>query len=203
MSAIIGTLYFLGDGAVSPTPHQHQRKNQADGSCSSTMRMKLLLALIFASLLSPGHSFQCTQTYHSLCGSSSRSCSPSIQRRPHQNCHPLLVPTAKRKFQQNIVKHGQPHPCKHVMSSTQLSMCQLMGMNCAALTDFTFSFRGFARRGGDTDVHSHGWGLCFYDGRGLRAFHDPDPACESLLAEFLQTHPVKTLNMVSHIRYVF
>ena len=33
-----------------------------------------------------------------------------------------------------------------------------MGMNCAALTDFTFSFRGFARRGGDTDVHSHGWG---------------------------------------------
>ncbi|KAL7544671.1 hypothetical protein ACHAWF_008038 [Thalassiosira exigua] len=71
-------------------------------------------------------------------------------------------------------------------------MCQLMGMNCAALTDFTFSFRGFARRGGDTDVHSHGWGLCFYEGRGVRAFHDPDPASESRLAEFLQTYPVKT-----------
>lgn len=80
-------------------------------------------------------------------------------------------------------------------------MCQLLGMNCAALTDFTFSFRGFARRGGDTDVHSHGWGLCFYEGRGLRAFHDPLPAAESLLAEFLQSHPVKTYNMVSHIRY--
>jgi len=80
-------------------------------------------------------------------------------------------------------------------------MCQLLGMNCAELTDFTFSFRGFARRGGATDVHSHGWGLCFYDGRGLRAFHDPDPAAESMLAEFLQNHPVKTLNMVSHIRY--
>mmetsp|Transcript_7115 Transcript_7115/g.15697 ORF Transcript_7115/g.15697 Transcript_7115/m.15697 type:complete len:425 (+) Transcript_7115:52-1326(+) len=100
------------------------------------------------------------------------------------------MPTAKRKWQR------RQHP-----SSTQLSMCQLMGMNCAALTDFTFSFRGFARRGGATDVHSHGWGLCFYDGRGLRAFHDPDPAAESLLAEFLQTHPVKTFNMVSHIRY--
>lgn len=80
-------------------------------------------------------------------------------------------------------------------------MCQLMGMNCAALTDFTFSFRGFARRGGDTDVHSHGWGLCFYDGKGIRAFHDSEPAADSLLAEFLQTHPVKTFNMVSHIRY--
>ena len=76
-----------------------------------------------------------------------------------------------------------------------------MGMNCAGLTDFTFSFRGFARRGGDTDVHSHGWGLCFYDGKGIRAFHDSEPAAESLLAEFLQTHPVKTFNMVSHIRY--
>jgi predicted glutamine amidotransferase len=74
-------------------------------------------------------------------------------------------------------------------------------MNCAALTDFNFSFRGFARRGGDTDIHSHGWGLCFYDGRGLRAFHDREAAAESLLAEFLQMHPVKTLNMVAHIRY--
>ena len=83
------------------------------------------------------------------------------------------------------------------ISCTQLSMCQLMGMNCAALTDFTFSFRGFAMRGGATDVHSHGWGLCFYDGRGLRAFHDSDPASDSLLADFLQQNPVKTLNMVS------
>ena len=30
---------------------------------------------------------------------------------------------------------------------------------------------------------------------------DPDPAAESLLAEFLQQNPVKTFNMVSHIRY--
>ena len=88
------------------------------------------------------------------------------------------------------------------ISCTQLSMCQLMGMNCAALTDFTFSFRGFAMRGGNTDVHSHGWGLCFYDGRGLRAFHDSDPAADSLLADFLQQNPVKTLNMVSREYYM-
>lgn len=97
------------------------------------------------------------------------------------------------------IGHSQRHASRQ--HRTPLSMCQLLGMNCAALTDFTFSFRGFARRGGDTDVHRHGWGLCFYDGRGLRAFHDPLPAAESLLAVFLQSHPIKTFNMVSHIRY--
>ncbi|KAL7477983.1 hypothetical protein ACHAW6_003772 [Cyclotella cf. meneghiniana] len=89
----------------------------------------------------------------------------------------------------------------HKASLTKLQMCQLMGINAAALTDFRFSFRGFARRGGDTDIHSHGWGMAFYDGRGIRAFHDPDPAADSLLAEFLQAHPIKTFNMVAHIRY--
>jgi len=29
-------------------------------------------------------------------------------------------------------------------------MCQLLGMNCNAPTDVTFSFRGFAQRGGNT-----------------------------------------------------
>ena len=110
----------------------------------------------------------------------------------------FIIPTISESFIQQILPAAKIKQCTTL---TRLSMCQLMGMNCAALTDFTFSFRGFAMRGGATDVHSHGWGLCFYDGRGLRAFHDPDPAADSLLAEFLQTHPIKTLNMVSHIRY--
>ncbi|KAL7553520.1 hypothetical protein ACHAWF_018573 [Thalassiosira exigua] len=65
-----------------------------------------------------------------------------------------------------------------------------MGTKCAALTNFAFSFRGFARRGGDTNVHSHKWGLCFYKGRGVWAFHGPNPASESRLAEFLQLENV-------------
>lgn len=112
----------------------------------------------------------------------------------------FTLPTISTSFTQQQVQSTfattKIKPRKTI-SCTQLSMCQLMGMNCAALTDFTFSFRGFAMRGGNTDVHSHGWGLCFYDGRGLRAFHDSDPASDSLLADFLQQNPVKTLNMVS------
>jgi len=82
-----------------------------------------------------------------------------------------------------------------------LQMCQLLGMNCATPTDFNFSFRGFSRRGGDTDVHSDGWGLAWYEGCGVRAFHDSDSAATSYIAEMIRNYPVKTLNMISHIRY--
>mmetsp|Transcript_3328 Transcript_3328/g.4964 ORF Transcript_3328/g.4964 Transcript_3328/m.4964 type:complete len:501 (+) Transcript_3328:101-1603(+) len=80
-------------------------------------------------------------------------------------------------------------------------MCQLLGMNCATPTDFNFSFKGFAKRGGETDKHEHGWGLAIYEGRGLRTFHDSLPASVSKVADFVATYPIKTLNMMAHIRY--
>jgi len=80
-------------------------------------------------------------------------------------------------------------------------MCQLLGMNCATPTDFNFSFRGFAKRGGETDKHEHGWGLAVYEGRGLRTFLDPLPASKSPVAELVERYPMKTLNMMAHIRY--
>jgi predicted glutamine amidotransferase len=81
-------------------------------------------------------------------------------------------------------------------------MCQLLGMNCAAPTDFSFSLKGFVERGGNTDVHGHGWGLMLYEGRGLRSFHDTLPACKSPIAEMVQKYPMRTYNMLAHIRYV-
>ena len=45
-------------------------------------------------------------------------------------------------------------------------MCQLLGMNCNTPTDVTFSFAGFAQRGGRTDHHADGWGIAFFEGRG-------------------------------------
>ncbi|KAL9186033.1 hypothetical protein ACHAXT_005271 [Thalassiosira profunda] len=80
-------------------------------------------------------------------------------------------------------------------------MCQLMGMNCATPTDFNFSFRGFKCRGGNTDIHAHGWGLAIYEGRGVRTFHDPLPAAQSPIAEMVSSYPIKTLNCMAHIRY--
>jgi len=74
-------------------------------------------------------------------------------------------------------------------------------MNCAAPTDFSFSFRGFAKRGGETDKHEHGWGIAIYEGRGLRTFLDPMPAAISPVAQLVQRYPMKTFNMMAHIRY--
>lgn len=71
-------------------------------------------------------------------------------------------------------------------------MCQLLGMNCAAPTDFSFSFRGFRVRGGGSDIHSHGFGVSIYEGRGLRTFLDTLPAATSPVAELVQRYPVRT-----------
>lgn len=80
-------------------------------------------------------------------------------------------------------------------------MCQLLGMNCATPTDFSFSFRGFCQRGGSTDIHSHGWGLAIYEGRGLRTFLDTAPASTSPVAALVSHYPIKTYNMMAHVRY--
>jgi len=89
-----------------------------------------------------------------------------------------------------------------ISSSTSLS-CQLLGMNCATPTDFTFSFKGFLQRGGETDIHRDGWGVLIYEGEGsgVRMFHGTEQASTSPMANFLSSHPIRTLNMMSHIRY--
>ncbi|RYZ11473.1 MAG: class II glutamine amidotransferase [Comamonadaceae bacterium] len=79
-------------------------------------------------------------------------------------------------------------------------MCQLLGMNCNTPTDVTFSFTGFAQRGGRTDHHADGWGIAFFEDRGLRHFVDHQPACDSPVAELIRRYPIRSRNVVAHIR---
>lgn len=82
-------------------------------------------------------------------------------------------------------------------------MCQLLGMSCNVPTDICFSFSGFAKRGGGTDVHKDGWGIGFFegdDGRGCRVFLDPSPSIESPLAGLVRDYPIHSMNVVAHIR---
>jgi predicted glutamine amidotransferase len=79
-------------------------------------------------------------------------------------------------------------------------MCQLLGMNCNVPTDICFSFTGFQARGGGTDVHRDGWGIAFFEGRGVRVFLDPQPSCESQVAELVRHYPIRSLNVIAHIR---
>ena len=71
-------------------------------------------------------------------------------------------------------------------------MCQILGMNCASPTDFSFSLKGFCRRGGETDKHAHGWGAAIYMGQALQTFKDTQPACRSPLAHFV-LHPANQM----------
>jgi predicted glutamine amidotransferase len=79
-------------------------------------------------------------------------------------------------------------------------MCQLLGMNCNIPTDICFSFTGFRARGGLTDHHSDGWGIAFFEGRGVRLFLDPTPSCTSPIADLVRGYPIKSRNVVAHIR---
>ena len=79
-------------------------------------------------------------------------------------------------------------------------MCQLLGMNCNTPTDVTFSFTGFAQRGGNTGDRADGWGIAFFEDRGLRHFVDHQSACASPVAELIRHYPIKSRNVISHIR---
>ena len=135
------------------------------------------------------------------------------------NGFPLLHPNYPRQQQSPIVTkakgRGNKSPvCRtrrqrsaipvdrtgNSFSTTSLT-CQLLGMNCAKETDFSFSFSGFCERGGNTDIHTDGWGLSYYENASLRQFHDTEPASCSSLAKFIGQNPVRTLNMMGHIRY--
>ncbi len=81
-----------------------------------------------------------------------------------------------------------------------ITMCQLLGMNCATPTDITFSFTGFAARGGDTDHHADGFGVAFFESKACRVFIDNQPSCTSPVAELIKKYPIKSKNVIAHIR---
>ncbi|MDV6234328.1 class II glutamine amidotransferase [Leptospira ellisii] len=79
-------------------------------------------------------------------------------------------------------------------------MCELLGMSANVPTDICFSLTGLVQRGGKTGPHKDGWGIGFYEGKGLRIFHDPEPGVESKIAEFVRKLPIKSEIVISHIR---
>ncbi|SDR91230.1 glutamine amidotransferase [Halopseudomonas litoralis] len=79
-------------------------------------------------------------------------------------------------------------------------MCELMGMSANVPTDICFSFSGLMQRGGRTGPHCDGWGVAFYEGKGVRCFHDPAPCHSSAVAQLIESYPIKSENVICHIR---
>lgn len=76
-------------------------------------------------------------------------------------------------------------------------MCQLLGMCGNQPTDIVFSFSGFATRSAE---HADGFGIAFFEGRGLRHFVDHLPASESPVADLVKRYPIKSRQVIAHIR---
>jgi glutamine amidotransferase len=76
-------------------------------------------------------------------------------------------------------------------------MCQLLGMNANVPTDVCFSFAGLAQRANE---HKDGFGIAFFEDRGLRYFVDHKSARESPVAELVRRYPIKSDNVIAHIR---
>ena len=76
-------------------------------------------------------------------------------------------------------------------------MCQLLGLNANTPTDMVFSFTGFATR---ADEHKDGFGIAFFEGAGARLFVDAQSARSSPVAEMVRRYPIKSENIIAHIR---
>ncbi|MFZ5519873.1 MAG: class II glutamine amidotransferase [Pseudomonadota bacterium] len=76
-------------------------------------------------------------------------------------------------------------------------MCQLLGMNGNTPTDIVFSFTGFATRAAE---HADGFGIAFFEGKGVRLFVDDCPASRSPVAEMVKRYPIKSRHVIAHIR---
>ena len=76
-------------------------------------------------------------------------------------------------------------------------MCQLLGLNANTPTDVMFSFTGFSTR---AEEHKDGFGIAFFEGAGVRLFVDAQSARGSPVAEIVRRYPIKSTNVVAHIR---
>lgn len=79
-------------------------------------------------------------------------------------------------------------------------MCELFALSSRLPTRVTFSLEEFARHGGQTNHHSDGWGLAFYEDSYAQVFREVEPAAYSEWMNFLLNHQYQSRCVISHIR---
>ena len=120
---------------------------------------------------------------------------PQIANGIHRTLHGQQLPAAGHKppcapgaaHAKPLGLGGRPRP----------TMCQLLGMNANTPTDVMFSFTGLATR---ADEHKDGFGIAFFEDRGLRHFIDRDGATHSPVAQMIKRYPIKSEVVIAHIR---
>lgn len=79
-------------------------------------------------------------------------------------------------------------------------MCELLGMSANVPTDICFSFKGLRERGGRVGPHRDGWGVAFYEQKGVCIFKDRLPSYESEIARLVSDYPIKSTAVIAHVR---
>jgi glutamine amidotransferase len=80
-------------------------------------------------------------------------------------------------------------------------MCELFALSASEPVDIKLSLGELARHGGETGIHSHGWGVAFLDGRDVRLIRDPSAAAFSPWVQCLQAHAIRSDTALAHIRH--
>jgi glutamine amidotransferase len=70
-------------------------------------------------------------------------------------------------------------------------------MNANTPTDVMFSFTGLACR---AEEHKDGFGIGFFEDKGVRLFVDHHSARQSPVAELVKGYPIHSENVIAHIR---
>ena len=79
-------------------------------------------------------------------------------------------------------------------------MCELLGMSANVPTDICFSFKGLKERGGRTGPHKDGWGVAFYENKGVGTFKDALPSYQSEIARLGSDYPINSCAVIAHVR---
>jgi predicted glutamine amidotransferase len=79
-------------------------------------------------------------------------------------------------------------------------MCELFGMSARHAATVSLSLEEFSRHGGLTGPHKDGWGIAWYDEGDIRLIKEVHPAATSACVRFLQTNPLSSALVISHVR---
>lgn len=79
-------------------------------------------------------------------------------------------------------------------------MCELFAMSTRQPTTVSMSLEEFSRHGGLSGPHKDGWGIAWYEERDIRLVKEKDPAASSACVRFIQTNPLSSSLVLSHIR---
>ena len=79
-------------------------------------------------------------------------------------------------------------------------MCELFAMSALQPAEVSFSLEEFSQHGGLSGPHKDGWGIAFYQDRDALIIREPLPAASSAYVRFIESTPVRSRLVLSHIR---